>query len=320
MNFTLDVKKEIITRSLSLKRTREEELAAKKAALSAFIRTSGQIGFTDGAPSFFIVSETETVAEFFTALFYDVFQLDLTVVSARKNRMSGKDKLLLRCPASEGKRVLQELGLLREKGDGFKQWIPWTIVQSDESRIAYIKGAFLGSGSCILPSKEGSTGYHLEFVFDEEAIAEEFQALLEDFELLAKCAARKDTFVVYVKSKEAISDFLSVIGATKALQKFTEIIERRDEANRSNRAANCFAGNADKAAQAAVKQVVAIRAFKETTGFEELSEELKRLAFARLENPTMSLQELAELTGVSKSCLNHRMRKLMELAKGTKEL
>ena len=115
------------------------------------------------------------------------------------------------------------------------------------------------------------------------------------------------------KSKEMISDFLSVIGAENALKKFAAFVEKRDEANHDNRARNCMAGNADKTAIAAVKQVVALKKLEENN-FKDLSEELATLARARLKNPTMSLQELATLTGVSKSCLNHRMRKLMELS------
>ncbi len=313
MNFTLEVKKEIINRSLAKKRTIEEAIAAKKAALSAFIRTSGQLGFYEGLPNFFITTETERVAEFFTSLFYDVFGFELTV-SAHHNKLSGRDKLLLTCPATECKRVLKELGLLRDKGDGFKAWIPSALVRSDESKAAYIRGAFLGSGSCILPGEENSTGYHLEIVFGEEGIADEFCGLLEDFELFGKRAERKDTFIVYIKSKEMISDFLSVIGVEKALESFTELLEIRDEANQHNRATNCYMGNLEKTLQASSKQVRALKILKEKEEFSELSLELQALADARLRSPMMTLQELANELKISKSCLSHRMRKLMSVA------
>ena len=138
--------------------------------------------------------------------------------------------------------------------------------------------------------------------------------MLADFELLAKLTDRKESSVVYIKSKELISDFLAIIGAENCLRKFSNLVEKRDRANNDNRARNCIAGNADKAAIAAVKQVVSIEKLKNSSGFSELSSELKSLAKARLENPSMSLQELANKLGISKSCLNHRMRKLMELA------
>ena len=313
MNFTLEVKKEIINRSLAKKRTLEEAIAAKKAALSAFIRTSGQLGFYEGLPNFFITTETERVAEFFTSLFYDVFGFELTI-SAHHNKLSGRDKLLLTCPAAECKRVLKDLGLLRDKGDGFKAWIPSVLVRSDESKAAYIRGAFLGSGSCILPGEENSTGYHLEIVFGEEGIADEFCGLLEDFELFGKRAERKDTYIVYIKSKEMISDFLSVIGVEKALESFTELLEIRDEANQHNRATNCYMGNLEKTLQASSKQVRALKILKEKDEFLELSAELQTLANARLRAPMMTMQELANDLKISKSCLSHRMRKLMSVA------
>ena len=98
------------------------------------------------------------------------------------------------------------------------------------------------------------------------------------------------------------------------LKKFSALVEKRDEANRNNRAQNCMAGNADKAAMAAVKQVLAIKMLKEKGAYEDLSEDLKELAELRITQPSMSLQELADYLKVSKSCLNHRMRKLMELS------
>ena len=119
---------------------------------------------------------------------------------------------------------------------------------------------------------------------------------------------------VYIKSKEVISDFLSLVGAESALKKFAAFLDRRDESNRDNRARNCISGNADKTAIAAVKQIVAIRKIEEKTGFAELSEDLRALAKARLQYPTMSLKELAETLQTSKSCLNHRMRRLMEIS------
>lgn len=311
MNFTSEIKKEIISRSLARKRTAEEAVAVKKAALSAFIRTSGQLGFYEGLPNFFITSETERVAEFFTTLFYDVFGFDLAV-SAHHNKLSGRDKLLLTCPQSECKRVLKELGLLRDKGDGFRSWIPTALVRSNESKAAYIRGAFLGSGSCILP--EEGAGYHLEIVFGEEAIAEEFCGLLEDFQLFGRFSERKDAFVVYIKSKEMISDFLAIIGVEKALDVFAELMEQREESNHRNRVENCYVGNLSKSLEAAGKQMQAIAKLKSRDEFNALSVELQALAKARLEFPMMSLQELANHLNISKSCLSHRMRKLMSEA------
>ncbi len=311
MNFTSDIKKEIINRGVGLTGSAEE----KKAAISAFVRTSGAVGIKDGEPTFFIVSETEKVAEFFMSAFSEAFETDLFITRASMDKMSGRDKLLLQCPKAKAAEVVQALGLVQDDGQ-ICEGIPLECTDTDGEKIAYIQGAFLGGGSCTVPSEGAKTGYHLEVVFAEEETAADFCSMLEEFELLAKYTKRKETCVVYIKSKELISDFLAVIGVDNALSKFSTVIEKRDEANNKNRAQNCMAGNADKAAIAAVKQVVAIRKLKESGLLEELSEDLQQLAKLRLDNHAMSLQELADALKVSKSCLNHRMRRLMELAGG----
>ena len=315
MNFTSDIKKEIISRSESRRKKKGgKNFSAQKAALSAFIRTSGELGIIDGTPTFFIVSETENVAEFFIALFEECFDVELSVSNATMDKMSGRDKLVLQCPIDESEWILRELGLLRRGSMEFKSGISSRFTGEQRSRLAYVKGAFLGGGSCTIPTETGKTGYHLEIVFSDKKHARQFAELLFEEEMIAKVIKRKETYVVYIKSKEVISDFLSAIGAENALRKFSELVDKRDESNRNNRAANCFSGNADKMAQAAVKQILAIEKLKASSVFSDVSEELKTLANLRCENPAMSLQELADELKVSKSCLNHRMRRLMELA------
>ena len=308
MSFTTDIKKEIINRGLGGRKSEK----ANRAGLSAFVRTSGTLGMKDGLPVFFLVSETEQVAEFFTGVFAELFNTELSVAYATLDKKNGKDKLVFVCPQDFSPVALRSLGLLKRGGNELKEGILPSLVGNEECKIAYIRGAFLGSGSCILPTD--SAGYHLEIVFAEKRTAMDFCKLLDEFSLFAKRIERKDTQVVYMKSKEAISDFLAIMGAENALKKFTAFVEKRDEANNDNRARNCFSGNADKTAIAAVKQVVAIRKLHDSADFHEMSEELKALARARLLYPSKSLQELANYLGVSKSCLNHRMRKLMEMA------
>ena len=105
MNFTLDVKKEMTAKGLG------ESAQAKIAAASAFVRTSGQLGFSDG-PRFFIVSETEAVADYFTSLFFEEFGVELTVARATMDRRSGRDKLVLECNPAQAEGVLKKLHLL----------------------------------------------------------------------------------------------------------------------------------------------------------------------------------------------------------------
>ncbi len=305
MNFTSDIKKELIASGI--------EKGGEKAAISAFLRTSGDVGLRDGTPTFYFVSETENVAEFFMSAFFEAFGKELYVSHATRDKMRGRDKLVIECSEEISLTAAKGLGLLKKTGD-LREGIASSIVSSQEGQVAYIKGAFLGGGSCTLPSGSGTTGYHLEFIFPTKKLAHDFCRLLADFELLAKVAERKESYVVYIKSKELISDFLSIVGAENNLKKFSVLVEKRDKANNDNRAMNCIAGNADKTARASVKQVVAFEKLRAWSGFSDLSEELRVLAKERIDNPTLSLQELAEKLSVSKSCLNHRMRKLLQLA------
>lgn len=310
MNFTSDVKKEL----MKLPCGKEES----RAALSAYFSACGVFAESGtGEPEFFLVSETERVAEFFTGLFYNLFGERLIVSRAVKDRLSGRSRLILECPR-EAKNALVTLGLYKP-GAGFTVGVPQVFKENDAARRAYICGAFLGGGSITLPADGKKTGYHLEIAFPaeedgESAVAEEFAALAEADDLLLKCVKRGGETVAYMKSKEAISDFLSVLGAENALKKFGAFCEEREKNNNLNRAANCSSFNADKTATAAVKQVLAIEKIVAAGADTTLAAPLKELIALRLARPELSLQELADELGVSKSCLSHRMRKLTEIA------
>lgn len=310
MNFTSDVKKEL----MKLPCGKEES----RAALSAYFSACGVFAESGtGEPEFFLVSETERVAEYFTGLFYNLFGERLIVSRAVKDRLSGRSRLILECPRG-AKNALVTLGLYKP-GAGFTVGVPQVFKENDAARRAYICGAFLGGGSITLPADGKKTGYHLEIAFPaeedgESAVAEEFAALAEADDLLLKCVKRGGETVAYMKSKEAISDFLSVLGAENALKKFGAFCEEREKNNNLNRAANCSSFNADKTATAAVKQVLAIEKIVAAGADTTLAAPLKELIALRLARPELSLQELADELGVSKSCLSHRMRKLTEIA------
>lgn len=310
MNFTSDVKKEL----MKLPCGKEES----RAALSAYFSACGVFAESGtGEPEFFLVSETERVAEFFTGLFYNLFGERLIVSRAVKDRLSGRSRLILECPRG-AKNALETLELYKP-GAGFTVGVPQVFKENDAARRAYICGAFLGGGSITLPADGKKTGYHLEIAFPaeedgESAVAEEFAALAEADDLLLKCVKRGGETVAYMKSKEAISDFLSVLGAENALKKFGAFCEEREKNNNLNRAANCSSFNADKTATAAVKQVLAIEKIVAAGADTTLAASLKKLIALRLARPELSLQELADELGVSKSCLSHRMRKLTEIA------
>ena len=309
INFTNEIKRELLKLGF-------ESACCKTAALSAFLRATGSIERRGGETGFSFVTESEEVAEYFIALLEEVFGAELTVVQATADHRNGKDRLCFECIGSRSLYILNELGIAEYEGEELilKMHIDRYLLENDCCKVAYIKGAFLGSGSCSLPREDSGSGYHLEIIFSNRFLADGFADLLAQFDILAKCVDRKGSRVVYLKSRESISDFLHLIGAENALHSLDMLTVRRDERNRINRVANCMQQNTDKTVVAAVRQVRAIEGIESTVGLDALDAGLREVARARMQDKEASLQELAARLGLTKSCLNHRFRRLMRIA------
>ncbi len=306
-NFTEEIKYELTSVQLS-------DECCKRAALSAFIRTSGSVVSRNGKFGFEIVTENEGTAEYISDMLESSFGLHLTVSGAKFDVLSGRDKLTFECVGDDAQKLLVSLGIVSINSDGayLNFGIDEKVIEKDCCKIAYIKGSFLGGGSCTLPDEDAlsRTGYHFEIVFSNKVAASDFCELLCGFEILAKLVSRKDCAVVYVKSKEVISDILNVISAENCLEKLNKIVELKDKTNNENRVNNCSVSNIDKTVTASVKQVRAITVIAETIGLQSLDKLLFDVAEARLADTNASMQELAERLRISKSCINHRMRKI----------
>ncbi|MCH5148509.1 MAG: DNA-binding protein WhiA [Clostridiales bacterium] len=308
-NFTEEIKNEIVSSPVS-------DRGSMLAMLSAFIRTSGSVILRDGNFGFEIITENEKTAEFFIDMLENSFGLSLIVSGAKFDLLSGKDKLAFECVDEKSDKLLYELGIVKQNKNGtfFDFTIDDKIISEVEYKIAFIKGAFLGGGSCTVPSSEGRTGYHFETVFTKKQTADGFCEILCDFEILAKLVSRKDCAVVYIKSKEVISDILNTISCVKCLEKLNKIVEIKDKLNNANRVNNCSVSNIDKTVTASVNQVRAIGIIAQTIGLQGLDKHLFEVAECRLADTNASMQELADRLNISKSCINHRMRKILELA------
>lgn len=312
LNFTEEIKNEITS-------NQSYDRCCKLALISAFIRTSGSVISRRGEYGFEITTENESTAEFISDLLENTFNLHLTVAGAKFDVMSGRDKLTFECVGVLAQSLLSEARIVVTDNDGayLNFGIDESLVEKECCKAAYIKGAFLGGGSCTLPEKGtySRTGYHFEIVFSNKITASDFCDLLCDFEILAKLVSRKDSAVVYVKSKEVISDLLHVISANSSLEKLNSIVKLKDTTNNANRVNNCSVSNIDRTVTASVNQVRAIEIISTTAGLQSLDKMLFDVAEARLADKNASMQELAERLGITKSCINHRMRKILELAK-----
>lgn len=310
-NFTEEIKREIMQNGLTSD-------CCKTAFLSAFIRTSGSIIYRDGYCGFGIVTENERTAEYVNELFESVFGCSLSVAGAKTDLMSGRDKFTFDYVNSSSAEVLEKLGVIRRDSEGLKLnfGIDERIIEKDCCKTAYLNGAFLGGGSCTLPNEHtySSTGYHYEIVFSNKVTAGDFCELLCDFEILARLVTRKESAVVYVKSKEIVSDLLGAMQTYKCLDKLNKVVEFKDKSNNDNRVNNCSVSNIDKAVKASVSQIKCIEVISRTIGLQALDKILFEVAEARLADPNASMQELADRLGITKSCINHRMRKIADIA------
>ncbi len=187
------------------------------------------------------------------------------------------------------------------------------VLEDDCCRIAFIRGAFLAGGSVTDPEKR----YHLELVTDHYNVSRETYSLLLDMGFSPKETSRSGNYIIYFKQSEAVEDFLTTIGAPVAAMEVMSAKVEKDMRNSVNRRVNCEAANVGKTAYASLDQLIAIERLEKTGVLNTLPEKLRETARVRRENPEVSLSELAALfePPVGKSCLNHRLRRLVELAK-----
>lgn len=190
-------------------------------------------------------------------------------------------------------------------------------VQAVCCKRAYLRGAFLAAGSMSDPRK----GYHFEIVCASKERADYIRGLLADFHMGAKTVRRKKNCVVYLKEGSQIADALNVMEAHAALLKLENVRVLKEVRNTVNRKVNCETANITKTVSAAVKQIEDITYIRDTIGFDRLSEGMKDTALMRLKYPEATLKELGELmeTPIGKSGVNHRLRKLSEMAEQIRE-
>ncbi|MCI8797015.1 MAG: DNA-binding protein WhiA [Dorea sp.] len=280
----------------------KEELSAhcakarhcRLAELEALIRMSGTFGEDRrGVASVRFHTENFTVARKCFTLLQKTFNIE-TCIAIRRNMSKGSCGYNIYAKGED---------LLAVKN---------ALVQAVCCKRAYIRGAFIAAGSISNPSKS----YHFEIVCNRLEEAEYLRSMMNVFDLDAKIIERKKTYVVYLKEGAQIVDVLNVMEAHVALLEFENIRIMKEMRNSVNRKVNCETANINKTVSAAVRQMEDIKYIRDTVGFDRLPEGLKDVALTRLAYPDASLKELGGLleTPVGKSGVNHRLRKLSEIA------
>lgn len=282
-----------------------------KAELTALIRMNGAVSLYQQKFILNVQSENAAIARRIFSLLKEHFQAESELIVRRKMKLKKNNVYIVRC-RHHVKEILMDLGIF--DGITLNHHISEDILNSEQKKRSYLRGAFLASGSVNNPE---TSSYHLEIYSNYAAHNEELCRMMNDFGLNARVIERRNGYITYLKEAEKIADFLAIIGANSSLLKFEDVRIVRDMRNSVNRLVNCENANMNKVIDASQRQLEAIRKIERVQGLDSLNEKLNEVAEYRLENPEMSLKELGETLPsgpISKSGVNHRLRRIVQIA------
>ena len=314
MSFSSEVKEEI-TRVISPARH------CQIAEITAIIGLCGRVQISEfDTYKLLIHTENAAVARKYYSLLKQAFQITASILIKRNVYLKKTRTYLVKVDNHEDAlRILQATKLVDPHGEVREEFsqINRFVLQSECCKRAFIRGAFLASGSISDPEKN----YHFEIVCTHENKAKQLQEIINTFDLDAKIVLRKKYYVVYIKEGARLVDILNVMEAHIALMKLENVRILKDMRNSVNRRVNCETANINKTVSAAIKQVEDIKYIQDTIGFSELSEGLAEIAKLRLSQPEATLKELGSMLNppVGKSGVNHRLRKLSNMADDLRE-
>ena len=283
MSFSSEVKEELAKQMSGARH-------CQIAELSALMHFSGQFGQDkDGGLTVGFQTENEAALRKSFTLLKKTFNIDTGVI------LHGEEK----------ERLLDRFRDLDEP-------VNPAILKNSCCRKAYLRGAFLGIGSMSAPEKS----YHMEFVCVNEPQALQLRDIIRGFNIDAKIILRKKYYVVYLKEGSGIVDLLGVMGAHVSLMNLENLRILKEMRNSVNRRVNCETANITKTVNAASRQLEDILLLRDRYGLQNLPDQLREMAEVRLEYPDATLKELGDYLDppVGKSGVNHRLRKLSELA------
>ena len=191
------------------------------------------------------------------------------------------------------------------------------FVDNQCCKQAFLRGAFLINGTCVNPDKQ----YHLELSTTHRRLYKDTVNVMKELNLNSKFITRNNRYTMYFKDSESIADFLGNIGATKCMLEYENTRIWKGMTNNMNRAINCETANKTKIHNASAVQIQAIEKIERTIGLDSIENGLREVAYLRVEYPDISLTELSNITGgdISRSGINHRLKKIMEIAESIKE-
>ncbi|MGO5051627.1 DNA-binding protein WhiA [Lachnospiraceae bacterium LCP25S3_G4] len=313
MSFSGNIKEELSTHIAKSRHCQIAEIAAITSMCGHVLITSS------GTYRVKIHTENISVARKCFTLIKKTFNIN-TEISIRRNLVKKSvSYCIIIGKHNDAMRLLQATKLLDDNGEIVEELsiVRNIVVQQTCCKRAFIRGAFLAGGSMSDPNKS----YHFEIVCASKEKAKQLQDMINTFLMDAKIVQRKKTYVVYLKEGSQIVDILNIMEAHVALMELENVRILKEMRNTVNRKVNCETANINKTVSAAVKQVDDIKFIQETIGLDKLTEGLKDVAVVRLTYPEVTLKELGELleTPIGKSGVNHRLRKLSDMAEKLRE-
>lgn len=285
-----------------------------RSELSALLHIGGSIEKSSEGLSIVFQTTNNAVVRRFMTLFKNLYDIDITLIKKQEKKLKKHDLFVIKI-SDKVDYLLTHLSLINEQAIFFQD-LDEKIVEKECCKKAYLRGAFLASGSINSPK---TSSYHMEIQAFSEKQAKIIQQIANEFVLNAKVTKNKRGYIAYIKEAEKIADFLKVIGASNSLFDFEDSRIKRDFKNSINRVINCDIANEKKALEAAKKQLEYIEIIERKNN-KHISKSMQEAIFLRKLYPDSTLMELSYAsrehfdTPISKSALNHRFRAIKDLA------
>ncbi|SEO69377.1 hypothetical protein SAMN04488134_11121 [Amphibacillus marinus] len=290
----------------------DNKSCCQSAELAALIRMNGAVSIARQAYVLDVQTENAAIARRIYVMIKANYDYPIKLLVRKKMKLKKNNVYIVRI--EEGaKAVLLDLQILQEPF-ALVRTIPMKFLQKKCCKRAYLRGAFLAGGSVNNPE---TSSYHLEIANAYQEHNDSLCQLMNDFGLHARILERRKGFITYIKEAEKITEFLNYTGAHQALLKFEDVRIMRDMRNSVNRLVNCETANLNKTIGAAFRQVENIKFIDKTVGLAALPDKLQEIAKLRITHQDVTLKELGELVSggnISKSGINHRLKKIDQFA------
>lgn len=313
MSFSRDVKVELCQNDLSG--------CCKKAFISAIIKMNSSLGINNKGISINISFENVSIIRYIYEILKEIYQIETQIIVSKQMKLNKGNIYTLKI-VDKALAILDDLNLMENLS--FSKKIATQYLENECCHRAYIAGSFVAAGSVNSPKR---SNYHLEIQSNDQEHLNNLLKMINQLnkgryplDINFKIIRRRNNYVLYLKSSREIVDFLNYVGATNCTFRFEDVRMQRDFVNSLNRMNNMDVANEQKVQKAALNQIAIINKIDKYIGIEKLEPKLKEIAIMRLEHPEASLIELCELYNednfdkISKSGMNHRFRKIKEIA------